>query len=442
MDLKIPKDVKKFLKPLKNFDYYFVGGIVRDTILKRRDIKDFDILVLEDFDRVIKILGGNPIILNERFKTARYFINGKQVDINVSDSLYTDLQRRDFTINSIALTKNKKLFDPLNGLKDLKKGVIKITNENSLKDDSLRILRAYRFKYFLNFKFSKETKKSIKENRALLKDVAKERILRELEIIVGCEKGYRIFRDLKDDGIILILFPFLKSSEKFFHKKYRSNYLLNHLINTVEAVDRIIDQKGIPLSWKKYFMDYKLDVYLSAFFHDFEKPECFKKIKGKQTFFNHDILGGEKIKELLKSYLKISNESQRRISNIIKNHMRPHFLLNSTNVTHKGYYKLLRDSGNDFEGVMLVSMADKLSSEGLIDRRYINLYRRVMKIKRKVETKKIEFVTGKDIIGKFALKPGPLIGKLIEKGNLFAIENNISEKEKILNFLEDYLKNL
>jgi len=441
MNIKIPEDIKTFLKPLKDFDYYFVGGFVRDKILKRK-IKDIDILVIEDFDKVIKRLYGNPIILNERFKTARYFINGKQVDINVSDSLYTDLKRRDFTINSIAFSRNMEIFDPFNGLKDLKKGVIKITNKDSLKDDSLRILRAYRFKYILNFKFSKDTLKSIKENSSLLKDVAKERILNELEMIVESEKGYRIFRDLKNDGILLILFPFLKNSEKFFHKKYRSNYLLNHLINTVEAIDTIINQKGIPSSWKKYYMNYKLDIYLSALFHDFEKPECFKVINGKQTFFNHDILGGDKIKLLLKSQLKISNESEKRISTIIENHMRPHFLLNSKNVTDKGYFKLLRDCGNDFEGVMLVSMADKISSEGVIDTRYIDLYKKTMKIKRKIETKRIEFITGKDIIEKFKLSPGPLIGKLIEKGNLFAIENNISEKEKILNYLEDYLKKL
>ncbi|MEO0304654.1 MAG: hypothetical protein ABIM64_05265 [candidate division WOR-3 bacterium] len=431
-----PKQIINFLKSFKNDNYFFVGGFVRDFLLGKRDFEDYDVLIItENFEQELSNLKTKPIIVNDRFNTLRFFIEGKQTDITFAKSLNDDLKRRDFTINSIAMDKNGNIIDPHRYKKDLEKKIIKVTNQNSFKDDPLRILRAFRFKYELDFKFSKGIKKLIFENRDLLKKVAKERISFELKKILSYENGASIFKDLKDYGILETIFPEIEKTKNFVHHKFKSKYLLNHLINTVFAVKKISNQ-NIPNEWKVYLKKYYFEVYLASFFHDIKKPESFKMLNKRQTFFNHDLLSSIYIEKVLKESLKLSNEETKRIQKLVKNHMRPHYLLNSKNLTEKGLYKILKDSGEDLEGLFLVSMADQLSSEGIFDERYIKLYKDIKLFEKKIKDKKINFITGKDILEKFKIKPGPLVGKMIKEGNYFAIKNSITDKEKILSYLE------
>ena len=100
----------------------------------------------------------------------------------------------------------------------------------------------------------------------------------------------------------------------------------------------------------------------------------------------------------------------------------------------------MRDAGKDLEGLVILAMADKLSSEGIIDNSYIELYERIMDVKNDIEKKAISFITGTDIMGHFSIEEGPLIGHMIDRGNEYAVENNIDSKEKILDFLADEFK--
>lgn len=431
-----PKEILNFLESFKNENYFFVGGFVRDFLLGKNDFEDFDVLVItENCERELSNLKVKPIIVNDRFNTLRFFVEGKQTDITFAKSLNDDLKRRDFTINSIAMDKNGNIIDPYDHKQDLRKGIIKITNENSFKDDPLRILRAFRFRYELDFKFSKGLKKFIFETKDLLKNVAKERISFELKKILSYENGEKIFKDLKDYNILETIFPEIDKTKNFVHKKFKSKHLLTHLINTVFAVKEISKQ-NVPDEWKIYFKKYYYEVYLAAFLHDIKKPESFKMLNKRQTFFNHDLLSSIYVEKVLKENLKLSNDETKRIQKLVKNHMRPHYLLNSKNLTEKGLYKILKDNGEDLEGLFLVSMADQLSSEGIFDERYIKLYHDIKLFEKKLKDKKINFITGKDILEKFKIKPGPLVGKMIREGNYYAIQNSITDKEKILSYLE------
>ncbi|MEJ5307696.1 MAG: HD domain-containing protein [candidate division WOR-3 bacterium] len=437
IDRNLPqKEILHFLKSFKNENYFFVGGFVRDFLLGKKDFEDFDVLVItENFEKELSNLKVKPIIVNDRFNTLRFFIEGKQIDITFAKSLTDDLKRRDFTINSIAMDNKGNIIDPHGYKKDLRKKIIRLSNENSFKDDPLRILRAFRFRYELNFKFSKGLRNFILESKYLLKNVAKERISFELKKILSYENGETIFKDLKDYGILEIIFPEVDKTKNFVHKKFKSRYLLNHLINTVFAAKKISKQ-NVPEEWKVYFKKYYYEVYLASFFHDIKKPESFKILNKRQTFFNHDLLSSIYVEKVLKESLKLSNEETKRIQKLVKNHMRPHYLLNSKNLTEKGLYKILKDNGDDLEGLFLVSMADQLSSEGIFDERYIKLYQDIKLFEKKLKDKKINFISGKDILEKFKIKPGPLVGKMIKEGNYFAIKNSITDKEKILAYLE------
>lgn len=431
-----PKEILNFLKSFKNKNYFFVGGFVRDVLLGKNEFEDYDVLLItENFEKELSNLKVKPIIVNDRFNTLRFFIDGKQIDISFAKSLNEDLKRRDFTINSIAMDKNGNVIDPYKFKKDLEKKIIKVTNQNSFKDDPLRILRAFRFKYKLDLKFSKGIKKLILENKDLLKNTAKERISFELKTILSYENGENIFKDLKDYLILETIFPDIEKTKNFVHKKFKSRYLLNHLINTVSAV-KTISKQDVPDDWKFYLKKYYFEVYLAAFLHDIKKPESFKILKKRQTFFNHDLLSSIYVEKVLKESLKLSNDETKRIQKIVKYHMRPHYLLNSKNLTEKAFYKILKENREDLEGLFIVSMADQLSSEGIFDERYIKLYKDIKLFEKALKDKEINFITGKDILKRFKIKPGPIVGKLIKEGNYFAIKNSITDKEKILSYLE------
>ncbi len=431
-----PSRIKIFLKNFKDHQYYFVGGMVRDILLGKKDFFDVDIVVISKnqknffFSKNLK-----PVLVNDRFNTLRFIVKKIQIDLTFSENILEDLKRRDFTINCIALDSNGKLFDPFNFSKDLYKRIIRTTNENSFVDDPLRILRAFRFKYQLDFKFSKNLKNQILTNKNLLKNVPGERIVYEIKRTLSCKEGFKIFKDLNDYRILEIIFPELTTTKKFPHRKFKSKYLMKHLLNTVEAVNRIISS-NVPRKWKDYFKKYFFEIYLSALFHDIKKPETYKLLNKKQTFFNHEVLSSIYIRDRVKNDLKLSNDETERIEKLIKNHMRPHYLVHSKTFGKKGMFKILKDLGHELEGLFILSMADKLSSEGVYDSSYIKFYRKLKNFEKEISRKKISFIRGRDILEKFNLKPGPLIGKLIKEGNYYAVENSITDKEKILSFLE------
>jgi len=418
----------------KGIDFRFVGGVVRDAILKKQS-KDIDVVVFIPIEQVSSILKKKPVIVNERFKTARYIYPKFNVDVNYCNSSFDDdLKRRDFTVNSISCFQNGVIYDPLCGAEDLKKKVLKCYDMNNFKDDPLRIIRAVRFSYKLNLKMQKGMKSYIEKEHKSLSKISKERILTEFQAIFAEGSAGKVMSALNSLGILISIFPELRSTEKFLHVKSGSRFLIKHLTRTVEAVDSVLSLK-LPQSMKRYAAENMLVLYLAALLHDIEKPAAFKMDGKKQRFNNHDIMSSKTASLMLRRELKMSNSDISKVSSLIAMHMRPHFLIYG-DATNRGLYRLSKDAGADLDGLFILSMADALSSDGELKTEYLLLYKRIKHFEKEMSKKKISFISGNDVMDYFKICSSPKVGDLIKIGNEYAVSNNITDKKIILEFLK------
>ncbi len=439
MKIKIPIKYKKILRKFNNIELYIVGGFVRDIILGRIP-KDIDIVVFDSMKEVEKALKCKPFIINERFGTARFIFNNNFIDVNIPENgLKKDILRRDFTINAIACDTEGNVIDIVNGIKDLEKQIIRTVSKNSFNDDPLRMLRAYRLKKELGFEFAKGLKSDIKNNVHLIKEISKERINTELITIFSKPESSHIFKELNEVNLLLNIFPYLLKTTNYYHKKFKTKTLYNHLLKTVYGIDEVIKHISNK-DLKEYAINHIYELYLAALFHDITKPIMEVKKKNKLSFAGHDLKSAIVTVEILKNDLKMSNQMIKRISKLIRMHMRPHMILSTDNVTRRGFFRLFRDAGEDIGGLIILTMADKFSSEGIIDKNYIKLFRKMKMISNKLKEKKIRFITGNDIMKTFKIKPSPLIGRLIDEGNEFALKNQIKDRSIILDYLKNYYK--
>jgi len=437
MRIIIDRDIISILKPLEDMRYYFVGGYVRDKLMNR-PYKDIDIIVFDTIETIEEKLQSRAFVVNNRFATARFSINNRIIDINTVSDLDTDLKRRDFTVNAIAADKTGEIIDRVSGLEDLEASLIRPLSISIFKDDPLRLLRALRYSADLSFELTEKAEVMIRRDNELIRKSAPERINEELHRIFSHPGRAYLMRTMANWGLLLNIFPMLHKTKSFEHKKHNSTHLLGHLLNTTEAVDSVLSI-DIPEKLEQYGRDNAFILYISALLHDIDKPGKMRKKGDGLSFAGHDKSSAKQASYMLRD-LRLSNREIRSVETLISMHMRPHLLLSSRRVTSRGYYRLMRDAGKDLEGLVILAMADKLSSEGIIDNSYIELYERIMDVKNDIEKKAISFITGTDIMGHFSIEEGPLIGHMIDRGNEYAVENNIDSKEKILDFLADEFK--
>ena len=303
----IPKRILDILNQFKNngFDAYLVGGCVRDFLLNKTP-KDYDISTNATVSEMLEVFKDFHVINNNGLKhnTVSVYYLGDVIEVtsykNKNDySIYGDLYNRDLTINAIAY--DNGFIDPLGGINDIKNKIIRVCNENSFKDDYLRILRTLRFASKLNFDIVDDTKHLIKENYKGLESISKERINNEL-----CQI-------LEGDNVLNIL---LEYKEVF-------SFIIPSLTNTID-----FDQKN-----KYYFHDvYTHSAYvvsyckndyitrLAALLHDVGKPNCFTiDENGYGHFYGHPLESYHLAKEVLKD-LKFSNKEMEEILFLVRYH--------------------------------------------------------------------------------------------------------------------------
>lgn len=434
MHINIPIKYRKLLKPIDDIKYYFVGGFVRDILLGRTP-RDIDIVVFDDISTIEDRLSQRAFIVNERFNTARFMIKGTVIDINRADNLHSDIKRRDFTVNALCADMDGNILDYTGGMNDLRKGILRPVGKASFSSDPVRILRAYRFRHELNMTFARGTNPMISQAASKIVKTAPERILQEMYALFSQPDTGYILYDLYRHDILISLFPELSQTRHYYHKKCGTRKLIFHLLKTVKCIDTVLNAvkcKSIQL----YSAGHMFELYMSALFHDIAKPHLEKKTNKGLSFAGHDIESSKTASSLLKSHLKISNDSVGRINRIIRMHMRPHMLVESEKVTRRGFFRLLRDAGDDLPGLIVMAMADKLASDCIMDNRYIKLYNNVLNVQKAIEEKSINIINGNEIMHAFGLKPSPLIGRMLEAGNEFAVQNSIKDKKLIINFLK------
>ncbi len=423
---------------------YVVGGAIRDEVLGR-EYSDID-LVLEK-DRVEKLaysigkeINAPVIKLDNRLPTYRIVKDKYIIDLNGlrGKDIIADLRDRDFTINAIACKiedfKNfsiDKVIDPFDGIKDIKKKIIKVVDKNSISNDPLRSLRGIRFAAELCFNFEAQTKEKIKNASFSL--VAKERIHYELIKIFSTDNSYLQLNNMIQWGLFTKIFP---GTDAFLlHTTARA-----HTLMVYHTLERFLNTSY------SFFSSPKARTYLSrsewiiaclklaALFHDIAKPEKEIMVDGAFHYYGHDTSGGEFTERLLR-LLKFSTQQIEMIKIIVERHMHLHLLATSEEVSDRGIRKFIKVTGKHTVGVMLMDLADGFATAGQIQH-LLSLYKRIIDIMEHDErmSKFKPFINGYDLID-MGLKPSPLFKELLEEIREQQLEESIKTRKEALNMV-------
>lgn len=406
---------------------YVIGGFVRDYILQRGEHKDIDIVAvgsgIELAKKVSSLLPHKPKVqifktygtamlraydMEVEFVGARkesYSAESRNPEVETG-TLEDDQNRRDFTINALALSLQDEsygdLLDPFNGLQDLSAGVIRtpLDPDVTYSDDPLRMLRAIRFASQLQFRIEKESLQAITRNRNRIKIISRERIVDELNKILLSPKPSVGFSLLHRTGMLGLILPELTALEgidEIEGQRHKDNFW-----HTLEVVDNISENTNdLWLRW-------------SALLHDIGKAPTKKFDENLGwTFHGHEFVGSKMVFKLFKRLKMPLNEKMKFVQKMVYMSSRPIVL--SQEVTDSAVRRLIFDAGEDIEDLMKLCEADITTKNPRRYRRYHNNFKVVrQKIKEVEERDHVRNfqppVSGEEIMETFDLKPSREIG--------------------------------
>jgi poly(A) polymerase len=427
---------------------YVIGGWVRDCLLKRdHPDKDIDILVIGsgiDIARKAarKINPRIKVSVFKNFGTAMFkndnyeieFVGARKESYDresrkpfiENGTLEDDLNRRDFTINSLAISINKETFgkflDPFGGIDDLKNKIIRtpLEPDRTFSDDPLRMMRAIRFATQLNFTIEEDTYNSIAGNVERIRIVSPERIITELNKIIMCVHPSRGFILLEKTGLLKIIFPELdnlKGVETKEGKAHKDNF--QHSIKVLDNISKKTD--NLWLRW-------------AALLHDIAKPVT-KKYSPETgwSFHGHEYVGSKMIPDIFRKLRLPLNEKLKYIQKMVDLHLRP-IALSRELITDSAVRRLLFEAGDDIDDLMILCEADITSknvakkSKHLENFKYVRI--KLHEIEEKDAIRNFQPpVDGSEIIRAFGITPGKEVG-IIKNAIREAILDGIIPNER------------
>lgn len=378
---KIKNDeVIQQLKPyLSGYQSYVVGGFVRD-ILMGKTSPDRDLIVctedVENFSRnLADKLGAYFIELDSVNKIYRIVFADKinYIDITkpIENDFEKDIKRRDLTINAIAYDiNNDKFVDLVGGIDDIKNKKIRGISNQNFEDDTLRLLRIFRFYSKTGFEIVPELLELSKKMHSRINEPAKERVTVELlKMFEGeyCDKALQL---LDDCGLLCEIFPIYNDVKKIPKNSHHHLDLLHHLIETVRQIQLIYENSNAEvkeyLNIQKYAGVKELAfLKLAGFLHDIGKPSCWTIDEETQRhrFIKHDEIGANLVVPILKD-LKFSKKQIEYIKTLIKYHIYPSGMICAPDVTDKAIMKFYRKMDGYVIDDIILAMADRLSARG------------------------------------------------------------------------------
>jgi len=440
-------------------EIYVIGGFVRDLIMKRDFKNDIDILVIGSGISFAEKVGESlksKVAVFKNFGTAmlRYenidieFVGARKESYRThsrkpiveNGNLTDDQLRRDFTINAMAFSLNRKSFgellDPFNGLEDIKNRIIRtpLNPAETFSDDPLRMMRAIRFSSQLGFEIDDKALLAINKNKERIKIVSKERIIDELQKIISSQKPSIGFKHLFDTGLLKIIFPAMTNLygvETINGKSHKDNFY-----HTLEVLDNVAKESNdIWLRW-------------AAIMHDIAKPvtKRFDEALG-WTFHGHEDRGAKMVPKLFAELKLPLNEKMKFVQKMVLLHLRPIVLAQDV-VTDSAIRRLLFEAGDDIESLMILCHADVTTKNKYKRKKYRENFEHVQqKLKDVEERDQIRNwqppIDGEDIMKLFNIKPGRKVGIIKNAIRDAILDGEISnDKQEAFKFMIKTAKSL
>ena len=409
---------------------YLIGGFVRDKIMNR-GTKDADVVCVGDGLELAKKASEkfHPVPRVSFFKnygTAHFklidgfdleFVGARKESYNSHSrnpevepgTIIDDQNRRDFTINALAVSLNNndfgELIDPFNGLEDIRHKVIKTPLDPAItfSDDPLRMMRAIRFATQLQFNIEPATFEAIQQNAERIKIISQERITDELNKIILSEKPSIGFKLLFDSGLLQLIFPQmveLAGAEYIDGKGHKDNFY-----HTLAVLDHAASKSdNLWLRW-------------AAILHDIAKPPTKRFEEGQGwTFHGHEVVGGRMVPRIFNQLKLPLGENMKYVRKLVELHLRP-ISLSREDITDSAIRRLLFDAGDDLEDLMILCESDITTKNKIKAKRYLENFELVKLRCHEVEEKdRIRNwqppITGEQIMEIFGIGPSRMVGDI------------------------------
>lgn len=440
------------------YETYVIGGYVRDHLLQRNLPKDIDIVAVGSgislARLVAKKLGQNKVQVFKNFGTAqvRYgdreleFVGARKESYRASSrkpvvedgSLADDQNRRDFTINALAIGLNRnnwgELLDPFGGIGDLNQGILRtpLDPETTFSDDPLRMLRAIRFSAQLGFTIENSARRALEKQSQRLCIISRERISEELHKIIDAPQPSRGLILLHETGLLPHFLPevsALAGVEEIDGKSHKDNFY-----HTAQVVDNLA--KRSTKQWLRY----------AALFHDIGKPRTKRFVNGQGwTFHHHEFVGGKMLKKIFQRLHWPLGEPYRYVKKMVQLSSRPQAVVDDQ-ATDSAARRLLFEAGDDIDDLMLLAESDITTRNQRKKEAFLTNFQKVRQRLKAVEEKDQvrNFqppLSGEEIMQLFSLQPGPAIGKLKNAVKEAILEGEIENNHQAARAFAEALAN-
>ena len=439
---------------------YVVGGYVRDLFLERPS-NDIDVVVVGSGIKVAEALKqrlGKQAHLSvfRNFGTAQVKYRGLEVEfvgarkesyshdsrkpVVEDGTLEDDQNRRDFTINAMAVCLNEarfgELVDPFDGLLDLEDGIIRtpLDPDITFSDDPLRMMRCVRFATQLKFFIEDETFEALQRNRERIKIVSGERIADELNKIMMTDHPSRGFVELHRCGLLELILPEFTLMDIVETRNGRAHK--NNFYHTLEVVDNICQHTdNLWLRW-------------AALFHDIGKPRSKRwDVQTGWTFHNHNYIGSKMIPGIFRRLKFPMDSKMKYVQKMVDMHMRP-IAIADEEVTDSAVRRLMNDAGDDIDGLMTLCEADITSKNAQRKQRFLDNFRMVREklddLKERDYKRLLQpCIDGNEIMEMFHLQPSREVGTLKQTLKDAVLDNKVpNEREPLMALLIEKAKKM